>query len=48
MESSLTTLTDEINKFMGYDDNNRPVISFEKVVLMPLPLMMVSMTMDLS
>lgn len=33
LESSLTTLTDEINKFMGYDDNNRPVISFEKVLL---------------
>lgn len=33
LESSLTTMTDEINKFMGYDDNNRPVISFEKVLL---------------
>lgn len=33
LESSLTTMTDEINKFLGYDDNNRPVISFEKVLL---------------
>ncbi|WP_203031491.1 helix-turn-helix transcriptional regulator [Segatella copri] len=33
LESSLTTLTDEINKFLGYDKDNRPVISFEKVLL---------------
>lgn len=33
LESSLTTMTDEINKFLGYDELQRPVISFEKVVL---------------
>ena len=33
LESSLTTMTDEINKFLGYDKDNRPVISFEKVLL---------------
>ena len=33
LESSLTTMTDEINKFLGYDEQQRPIISFEKVLL---------------
>ena len=33
LDTSLTTMTDEIDKFLGYDDNSKPVISFEKVIL---------------
>lgn len=33
LDTSLTTMTDEIDKFLGYGENSKPVISFEKVVL---------------
>ncbi len=33
VDSSLTTMTEEIDKFLGYDKNSQPVISFEKVIL---------------
>lgn len=33
LDTSLTTMTDEIDKFLGYGDNAKPVISFEKVLL---------------
>lgn len=33
LDTSLTTMTDEIDKFLGYGDNSQPVISFEKVIL---------------
>ncbi len=33
LDASLTDVTDEIDKFLGYDGQKRPVISFEKVVL---------------
>ncbi len=33
LDTSLTAMTDEIDKFLGYDKNSQPVISFEKVIL---------------
>ncbi len=33
VDSSLTAMTDEIDKFLGYDKNSQPVISFEKLTL---------------
>lgn len=33
LDTSLTTMTDEIDKFLGYGDNAKPVISFEKILL---------------
>lgn len=33
LDTSLTSITDEIDKFLGYDETKRPVISFEKVLL---------------
>ena len=33
LDTSLTTMTDEIDKFLGYGVNPKPVISFEKVIL---------------
>lgn len=33
LDTSLTSMTDEIDKFLGYGENSQPVISFEKVIL---------------
>lgn len=33
LDTSLTAMTDEIDKFLGYDKNSQPVISFEKLTL---------------
>lgn len=33
LDSSLTTITDELNKFLGYDENDGTGIEFEKILL---------------